>query len=307
MNKNIITNIHTNTSMHTNMNVCNNCGKLGHQFNQCKLPIISYGIILFTHCNDDTKETTNYTLQKNSNTAIIGESNINLRTHKYLMIRRKDSFGFIDFIRGKYNSCNINQIQNIVNEMSNDEKKRITNDSFDKLWKEMWSDTPSSHYKNEEHSSYKKFESLKNGIVIGTDKIINVYDILNNSDTDWKETEWEFPKGRKNNKEKDLECALREFEEETGISSDNISVIENIIPFEETFIGTNHKAYKHKYFLAYIKNNYINLNNFQKAEVSKLEWKSYDECINSIRPYNLEKKKLITNINKVLQEYRLYS
>jgi 8-oxo-dGTP pyrophosphatase MutT (NUDIX family) len=100
---------------------------------------------------------------------------------------------------------------------------------------------------------------------------------------------------------------LREFEEETGISSDNICVIENIIPFEETFIGTNHKAYKHKYFLAYIKNNYINLNNFQKAEVSKLEWKSYDECINSIRPYNLEKKKLITNINKVLQEYRLYS
>jgi 8-oxo-dGTP pyrophosphatase MutT (NUDIX family) len=275
MNKNIIMN------MHTNMNVCNNCGKIGHQFNQCKLPIISYGIILFTHSEQGTC--------------------------KYLMIRRKDSFGFIDFIRGKYNSCNINQIQNIVNEMSNDEKIRLMHDPFDKLWKDMWSDTPSSHYKNEEVSSYKKFECLKNGIGLGNDKIINVYDIINNSETNWEETEWEFPKGRKNNKEKDLECALREFEEETGILSDNISVIENIIPFEETFIGTNHKAYKHKYFLAYIKDNSINLNNFQKAEVSKLEWKSYDECINSIRPYNLEKKKLITNINKVLQEYRLYS
>jgi 8-oxo-dGTP pyrophosphatase MutT (NUDIX family) len=271
----------TLNNMHINMNTCNNCGKLGHQFNQCKLPIISYGIILFTRDNNNIE--------------------------KYLMIRRKDSFGFIDFIRGKYNNCNINQIQNIVNEMSNDEKQRILNNPFDKLWKEMWSDTPSSHYKNEELSSYKKFEGLKNGIGVGNDKIVNVYDIINNSETNWKETEWEFPKGRKNNKEKDLECALREFEEETGISSDNISVIENIIPFEETFIGTNHKAYKHKYFLAYIKDNSINLNNFQKAEVSKLEWKSYDECINSIRPYNLEKKKLITNINKVLQEYRLYS
>jgi hypothetical protein len=59
--------------------------------------------------------------------------------------------------------------------------------------------------------------------------------------------------------------------------------------------------------LGYIKDNTINLNNFQKTEVSKLEWKTYDECLNSIRPYNLEKKKLITNINKVLQEYRLYS
>jgi len=268
-----------------NMNVCNNCGKLGHQFNQCKLPIISYGVILFKKDYDNT--------------------------YKFLMIRRKDSFGFIDFIRGKYTLYNINQIQNIINEMSNDEKKRLYNESFDKLWKEMWSDTPSSHYKNEELSSYKKFECLKNGIGVGNgngnDKLITVYDIINNSDTNWEETEWEFPKGRENNKEKDLECALREFEEETGISSDNISVIENIIPFEETFIGTNHKAYKHKYFLAYIKDNSINLNNFQKAEVSKLEWKSYDECINSIRPYNLEKKKLITNINKLLQEYRLYS
>jgi 8-oxo-dGTP pyrophosphatase MutT (NUDIX family) len=263
-----------------NSNACNNCGKLGHQFNQCKLPIISYGVILFTHHDKDS--------------------------YKYLMIRRKDSFGFIDFIRGKYNLCNINQIQNIVNEMSNAEKTRILNDNFEKLWKDMWSDSISTHYKNEEVTSYKKFDCLKNGLNIG-DKIINIYDIINNSNSSWDETEWEFPKGRKNFKEKDLDCALREFEEETGIPSEVINITENILPFEETFIGTNHRAYKHKYFLAYIKDGNIDLNNFQKTEVSKLEWKSYDECINSIRPYNLEKKKLITNINKVLQEYRLYS
>jgi 8-oxo-dGTP pyrophosphatase MutT (NUDIX family) len=268
-----------------NINVCNNCGKLGHQFNQCKLPIISYGIILFkdhTHDNHD-------------------------KDFKYLMIRRKDSFGFIDFIRGKYTTYNIKQIQNIVNEMSNSEKTRLLNDNFDKLWKDMWSNTPSSHYKSEENSSLRKFENLKNGININ-DKITSISDIIKNSDTNWEETEWEFPKGRKNFKEKDLECALREFQEETGISSSNIKIVENILPFEETFIGTNFKAYKHKYFLAYINNDEsINLNNYQKTEVSKLQWKTYDECMNSIRPYNLEKKKLITNINKVLQEYRLYS
>jgi hypothetical protein len=49
------------------------------------------------------------------------------------------------------------------------------------------------------------------------------------------------------------------------------------------------------------------LNNFQITEVSKLEWKTIDECLEAIRPYNLEKKELISNINKVLQEYRLYS
>ena len=56
-------------------NICNNCGKQGHLFHQCKLPITSYGIILF----------------RTSDKGI-----------QYLMIRRKDSFGYIDFLRGKY-------------------------------------------------------------------------------------------------------------------------------------------------------------------------------------------------------------
>ena len=51
----------------------------------------------------------------------------------------------------------------------------------------------------------------------------------------------------------------------------------------------------------------FNLNNYQKTEVSKLEWKTLYNCLEVIRPYNLEKKQLIQNINKVLQEYRLYS
>ena len=42
------------------------------------------------------------------------------------------------------------------------------------------------------------------------------------------------------------------------------------------------------------------MDNFQKSEVSKLEWKTVEECISSIRPYNLEKKQLIININKRL-------
>ena len=73
------------------------------------------------------------------------------------------------------------------------------------------------------------------------------------------------------------------------------------------FIGSNYKSYKHKYFLAFMDNLDNNLNNYQKTEVSKLEWKTVDNCLESIRPYNLEKKELIQNINKILQEYRLYS
>ena len=130
--------------------------------------------------------------------------------------------------------------------------------------------------------------------------------LIDESTTSWTETEWEFPKGRRNYQEKDMECAIREFEEETGILKREIKIIENLLPFEEIFLGSNHKSYKHKYFLAYTESASIDLDKYQQSEVSKLEWKTIDECLVSIRPYHLEKKQLITNINKVLQEYRLY-
>jgi 8-oxo-dGTP pyrophosphatase MutT (NUDIX family) len=265
--------------MNKNISTCNNCGKQGHSFHQCKLPITSYGIIVFRSSS-------------------VGA--------QFLMIRRKDSFGYIDFIRGKYSPYNIYQIQNIVNEMSMKEKEQIITLTFEQLWSNMWSETVNLQYKNEELISSKKMESIMNGILINGEKI-NLKNIVDNSPTNWLETEWEFPKGRRNNKEKDLECALREFEEETGINSSKLIIVENILPFEEIFIGTNHKSYKNKYFLAYMNETDDILNSFQTTEVSKIEWKTIDECLESIRPYNLEKKELIKNINKVLQEYRLYS
>jgi 8-oxo-dGTP pyrophosphatase MutT (NUDIX family) len=173
----------------------------------------------------------------------------------------------------------------------------------------MWGETTNVQYKNEELSSSKKMELIRNGVIIN-DENVTLKSVIENSKTEWNETEWEFPKGRRNNKEKDLECALREFEEETGINKNKISVVENILPFEEIFIGTNHKSYKHKYFLAYMEEEneeMEDLEHYQVTEVSKIEWKTIDKCLESIRPYNLEKKKLITNINKVLEEYRLYS
>ena len=266
--------------MNRNSNICNNCGKAGHMFHQCKLPITSYGIIVFRPSSEGLQ---------------------------FLMIRRKDSFGYIDFMRGKYSLYNLEQLQTIIDEMSLSEKDRILNEPFDNLWKNMWKNSVSSQFKNEELVSCKKFYQLKEGIIF-EDERITLADLVNKSETKWAETEWEFPKGRRNPKEKDLECAMREFEEETGILCCKIKIVENVLPFEEIFIGTNHKSYKHKYFLAYLNEpDDLDLENYQISEVSKQEWKNITNCLKDIRPYNLEKKKLIENINKVLQEYRLYS
>jgi 8-oxo-dGTP pyrophosphatase MutT (NUDIX family) len=232
------------------------------------------------------------------------------------MIRRKDSFGYIDFIRGKYKLNNIEHLQLLFNEMSLNEREKISTLSFDNLWENMWSPLSSycsynddnnlyyknCQYKTEKYLSNKKFQTLKNGLYVNN-ILINIQLLIKNCYTKWEETEWEFPKGRRNINETDIQCALREFKEETGYSINDIKIIDNLIPFEEIFIGSNYKAYKHKYFLAYMNEHIDNLTNYQKTEVSKIEWKTLDNCLSSIRSYNFEKKKLIININKLLQSF----
>jgi 8-oxo-dGTP pyrophosphatase MutT (NUDIX family) len=259
---------------------CNNCGKTDHSYYQCKLPIISFGIILFRKT---------------------------ARGNEYLMIRRKDSFGYIDFVRGKYSMQNIEQIQQAVDQMSSEEKERLLTESFSSIWLQLWGDTGERGNRGEEFALSKKFETVKSGIIKGAE-IITLQKIIENSPTTWQETEWEFPKGRKNAHEKDLECATREFEEETGLSRKNLVFIENIIPYEEVFIGSNHKAYKHKYFLAcydVVESGEEEKELFQKTEVSKIDWKTLDECLSSIRPYNIEKKKIIQTVDQLLRTFTI--
>ena len=128
----------------------------------------------------------------------------------------------------------------------------------------------------------------------------------------WDEPEWGFPKGRRNYQERDYECAVREMMEETGYSTDSVKNIKNILPFEEYFIGSNYKSYKHKYYLMYMDYNPVVMKVDEVSttktpdatEVSSMCWKTYEECLDCIRPYNLEKKRLITNIETALDRYQ---
>ena len=134
----------------------------------------------------------------------------------------------------------------------------------------------------------------------------NLESLIKLSDKSWDMPEWGFPKGRRNYQEKDLICALREFEEETGYSKISLKLIQNIIPFEEIFTGSNYKSYKHKYFVGHI-SDYNSSSGFQESEVSKMKWLNLEDCIKLIRPYNFERIQIIKNIDKVLHKYSLIS
>lgn len=260
------------------MNVfCNNCGKKGHMFYNCCLPITSNGIIAF---------------RKNPETNAI----------EYLMIRRKHTLGLIDFIRGKYSVNNRYYISNMIYQMTCEEKDMLKTKTFEEIWLEVWGKPANmSYHKNEEYISCEKFNQLRRGIDDYT-----LSQLVDLSTTNWKEPEWGFPKGRRNYNETDLECSIREFNEETGFNLEKTRIIHNISPFEEIFCGSNYKSYKHKYFLTYMdyENSEPQLND-KSNEVSGIKWKTYSECISSIRHYNLEKKRMLSIIDILLKKTTL--
>ena len=79
------------------------------------------------------------------------------------------------------------------------------------------------------------------------------------------------------------------------------------IPVEEIFTGSNFKSYRHRYYLGCMKSDVRPTTDFQQSEVSDRQWMTLDECLQRIRPYNLEKRQLITDIDKILHRYRLIS
>lgn len=288
----------------SNINICNNCGKPGHLFHQCKMPITSIGIVTFR-------------IKDNS------------ASPEYLLIRRKETLGYIDFMRGKYSVYNKDYIMNMLKQMTNYEKNRLCLGDFNLLWKDIWGDSKyNNQYKSEEIVSREKYKMLFHGIYQNNvslnsneindewqhhdhESVITSYTLRqlieeSNQFQLWEEPEWGFPKGRRNNQENDYDCAMREFKEETGYNPSVLTYIQNVLPLEEIFLGSNYKSYKHKYFLMYM--DYaesLKMGDFQISEVSKVEWKTYEECVSCFRPYNLEKIRILTNINNGIKSVHI--
>lgn len=253
---------------------CNNCGKYGHVFHICKLPITSIGIICFRF-------------------------NETINELEFLMICRKDTLGFTDFMRGKFSGHQKFYILNMIKQMTNTEK------GF--LLKKYWQ---IKHQKASPESLKDSILQLIHGIHNEIGEIYDLKDLLEESEyyTCWKEPEWGFPKGRRNAQESDYECAIREFTEETGYNMAHMKNVRNIMPFEEVFTGSNYNSYRHKYYIMNIPFEHtIKSHNYQKTEVSKMEWKTYKQCLELIRPYNLEKKKVLTNVYECLNNTTMYS
>ena len=270
---------------------CQNCFKPNHMYRNCNAPVISIGIICYKMHYDE-----------NSNSIF----------PKFLMVQRKDSLSYVEFIRGKFELNNKHYILKLFSNMIETERNKIRNNDFDFLWKQMWLKNDNERNRNftkEFDHAKLKFDQLKTGYYMVSDDKKYFFDInyvLDNTIPEYDDTEWGFPKGRREINESDIHCALREFREETGIHPNLISINYITKPLEEIFSGSNNVRYKHVYYVAKLHTN-VNIhrlfdpaNKLQCKEIKNCEFFSYKESQDHIRNSNVERKELLKRLNSII-------
>lgn len=283
---------------------CTNCNKIGHDYKHCREPTTSWGIIVvnqnFTnkmnilHNDNSLKSSSGITIKSKTDLKSISKY---MDSIQFLMVSRKHSLGYVEFIRGRYKPDNIEGIIFMFQQMMQHEIVRIGKSTFNELWDEFWSsDVKKQFYKKEYAESYAKFEQLREKK--GVELSLNFY--VNNVKAQYDIPEWGFPKGRKTRGESDIDCAVREFCEETGYSENDISLLSDIKPIVENITGTNGIRYRHIYYLAELASStkpQINDNDYlQSSEIGEIGFFTHREACSMIREYHIEKKNILTNI-----------
>jgi ADP-ribose pyrophosphatase YjhB (NUDIX family) len=248
---------------------CNNCGGKGHLFRTCKDPVLSCGIILI----DSSK--------------LPADADI-----RALMIRRKDSMSFAEFMRGKYDPEDNEYVSTLVKNMTIKEQAGLVSETFETLWRSLWGDDRNSL---DFGISREKFLKL-NRLQLMTDNL-SIY----------TEPEWGFPKGRRMRGETDIACAIREFGEETNIPREAYTILKNIL-LEETFYGLNGIRYRHVYYVALLKQpELIDLKQkftpMQRREISGIGWKTFAEAEALVRPHHLERRTMLEQLKSIVDTF----
>lgn len=235
--------------------------------------------------------------------------------NEILMVKKRCTYYYCNFVFGYYNKNNNKQLQYLFSNMSFDEKIEILSMKFHNMWYRLTLGDPEKIHsiKNPYERDYtlknvkyyfRKKSKFENTFLRDNGKRLNR--LINNSSN--AVTPWEIPKGGINEDEKSLNCAKREFEEETKISSEHYTILWDINP-----ITVSHKdgniVYRSIYYIAYLNKDSkwlpkINFDTYhQVAEVKQVRWIGLNE-ISFLGLNDTFKKILIRNYKSIIYHFK---
>lgn len=227
-----------------------------------------------------------------------------------LMVKKRYTYAYFSFVFGKYKKYNNKHLSYLFNNMTFDEKITILSMKFSNMWYRLMRYDPENNYTDEQDANrsalnyFKKKTKFETIFLVDSGKRLRRF--INNSFN--AVTPWEIPKGKANHNEKALNCAIREFQEETDVYSDKYTIIWDAKPIIATHVDENVK-YKYVYYPAYMNKNatwtpHVNFGSpSQLSEIEQVKWVS----VNEIQFLNLNpttKKHLIDTCKKITKSFK---
>jgi len=224
---------------------CNNCGYFGHTVKDCKMPKNTFGILCYhKDINDDIW---------------------------ILMVKKKYTYEFVTFMRGVYNTPD--ECMRLCKYFSDFEIRFMYNIcklDFYKLWGHFWTHNMNAMRRKFYNKLKKKYETCF--LPICDEVLLERFRGIDSL--------WEIPKGKKNYWERPIDCATREFQEETGIDKSKLIHKKNIALLKETQKGSDGTYYRFNYYV-------MELESKEPVFVSPLLYEQHTE-IRSIRWFRLD-------------------
>lgn len=121
-----------------------------------------------------------------------------------LCVQKRYTYAYCDFIKSIYKKSDLKRL---LNNMTIEEKIDICSLNFDKIWYRIWLDSPKIPQYFQAKATFESTYLADSGV-----KLLKLIE----KSTSVKLI-WEIPKGRKKRGETDINGAVREFEEETGV------------------------------------------------------------------------------------------
>lgn len=183
-------------------------GKILHRHKVKREPAISYGIIEFVKVDNKIL---------------------------YHVYRKRNTMEYDILIRG---FAQKNQLFDMICLLSEDERYKILNNTWEEIWDDYWVDHNDGSYVSLRSQSMRRFPEIKELLTL----------ISNDVDFKIKNRPYIFPKGKPNKYESGLEAAFREAREETGSRFDDGYLYFNS-PIIQQYVGSDGLPYIDYYYV----------------------------------------------------------
>tara|TARA_B100001173_G_scaffold258931_1_gene231730 strand:- start:1903 stop:2883 length:981 start_codon:yes stop_codon:yes gene_type:complete len=227
---------------------------------------------------------------------ILARYNQHLNIPEYLMVCRKSTYCYVDFILGKYDDKNTDYLKFMVKNMTYSERISISTKNFEDLWKDLYYNSRAPNGAFYDYVS-SKFYKVRDCFIQFNTSLSCIY----------KWPEWGFPKGRPNQSEDPFDCARRELYEETRISQNNYNILTDIMPFEEKYVGTNGHSYRNVFFIGQAHkdcNGHLDKTNTAQArEIGFIKWFKYEDAIKQFRDHEESKRAILNSVHNSVSKY----